>query len=138
MQTKYSNTFLLRRIPHSGARFQLSKSYKRHGRRKSNCIAIRNTRMRFRMDLRSFINITTVSMRSLHISCHSVRLQFSISGSRLKSLTVFVQVLHPYFKLAYIEHNWGDGDDSHAKNWKDDAEQLLEQTVSAFNFAFLL
>ena len=41
---------------------------------------------------------------------------------------------HPYFKLAYIERNWGDTDDPlHTRNWKDNAEQLLEQTVSTFN-----
>jgi hypothetical protein len=47
-------------------------------------------------------------------------------------------VLHPYFKLAYIKMAWGGADEQEkerrkgnedAKNWQDEAQQILEATV---------
>ena len=47
-------------------------------------------------------------------------------------------MLHPYFKLDYIEHAWGgeeeqateiDAGDLRAKNWKAEARRIVEQTV---------
>jgi hypothetical protein len=48
-------------------------------------------------------------------------------------------VLHPYFKLAYIKLAWGGAGEQEAecrkgnrqaKNWQDEAQKILEQTVS--------
>lgn len=48
-------------------------------------------------------------------------------------------VLHPYFKLAYIEMAWGGAAEQEvehqkwniqAKNWHEEAEKVLERTVS--------
>jgi hypothetical protein len=48
-------------------------------------------------------------------------------------------VLHPYYKLAYIKRAWGGPDEQaaeiaagnfDAKDWQDEAKQLLERTVS--------
>jgi hypothetical protein len=48
-------------------------------------------------------------------------------------------VLHPYYKLAYIELAWGgakeqeaeyDAGNFEAKNWQDEARKILERTVS--------
>jgi hypothetical protein len=49
-----------------------------------------------------------------------------------------ILVLHPYFKLAYIKMAWGGAEeqaeerrkgDKDAKNWQDEAQQILEKTV---------
>jgi len=46
--------------------------------------------------------------------------------------------LHPYYKLTYIEHVWGGAKEQEAeqeagkldaKNWQDEAQKVLEQTV---------
>jgi hypothetical protein len=51
---------------------------------------------------------------------------------------MFCAVLHPYYKLDYIELTWGGAEeqakeraagDPDAKNWKDEARKLVEQTV---------
>jgi len=48
-------------------------------------------------------------------------------------------VLHPYFKLAYIKLAWGGAEEQAAepqkgnrlaKNWQDEAQKILEITVS--------
>ena len=47
-------------------------------------------------------------------------------------------VLHPYYKLAYTKMSWGSEEEQdaaiaagnpHAKNWHDEARQLVERTV---------
>ena len=47
-------------------------------------------------------------------------------------------VLHPYYKLAYIQQNWGGIEEQdveraagnqHAINWQDEAEKVLEEAV---------
>lgn len=58
----------------------------------------------------------------------------------LHTILIYI-VLHPYYKLAYIEHAWGgekeqleeilDGNID-AKNWQDEAQQIVERTVSLF------
>jgi hypothetical protein len=56
-------------------------------------------------------------------------------------------VLHPYFKLAYIEMAWGGAEEQEeerrkgnreAKNWQDEAQQILEKTVCLTLSRFLL
>jgi hypothetical protein len=51
---------------------------------------------------------------------------------------VDILVLHPYFKLAYIKMVWGGEEEQkeerwkrnkEAKNWQDEAQQILENTV---------
>jgi hypothetical protein len=51
---------------------------------------------------------------------------------------VDILVLHPYFKLAYIKMAWGGEKEQkeerrkgnkEAKNWQDEAQQILENTV---------
>jgi hypothetical protein len=53
--------------------------------------------------------------------------------------TDYFLVLHPYYKLAYIKHAWGGPEEQakekaagnpNAKNWHDEARQIVEQTVS--------
>jgi hypothetical protein len=53
-------------------------------------------------------------------------------------LTDTVAVLHPYYKLAYIKLSWGGQKEQDAaiaegnpkaKNWHDEARQLVERTV---------
>ncbi|KAJ3714782.1 hypothetical protein C8R42DRAFT_590961, partial [Lentinula raphanica] len=48
--------------------------------------------------------------------------------------------IHPYYKLHWIEHNWGGAEaqqaeilagNSDAKNWIDEAEKIVEKTVRA-------
>jgi hypothetical protein len=47
-------------------------------------------------------------------------------------------VLHPYYKLDYIEMAWGGAEEQakeiragnkHAKNWQDEAKKIVEATV---------
>jgi len=51
-------------------------------------------------------------------------------------------VLHPYFKLAYIEIVWGgpveqeakrDEGNPHAKDWQDEAWKILKRTVCTYS-----
>lgn len=53
-------------------------------------------------------------------------------------MTIF-KVLHPYYKLAYIKLAWGGPDEQavekaagnvNAKDWQDEARQIVEKTVS--------
>ena len=53
-------------------------------------------------------------------------------------LTNTFTVLHPYYKLAYIKISWGGEEEQaaeikagnpNAKNWHDEARQLVERTV---------
>lgn len=55
----------------------------------------------------------------------------------------FFTVLHPYYKLDYIELTWGgaeeqkkefDAGNHDAKNWKDEARKVIEKTVSHTNW----
>lgn len=48
-------------------------------------------------------------------------------------------VLHPYYKLAYIKMSWGGPEEQaaeiaagilDAKDWQDEAKQIVEKTVS--------
>ena len=50
-----------------------------------------------------------------------------------------LQVLHPYYKLAYIKVAWGgpeeqadeiEAGNSDAKDWQDKARKIVEKTVS--------
>jgi hypothetical protein len=80
-------------------------------------------------------------MRSPHLSLHLV-------GSACKFVNVDCLssiALHPYYKLAYIELAWGgtkeqeaeyEAGNFEAKNWQDEAQKILEKTVS--NIAVLL
>jgi hypothetical protein len=52
------------------------------------------------------------------------------------------EVLHPYYKLAYIKHAWGGPEEQaaeiaagnpDAKDWQDKARQIVEKTVSLFS-----
>jgi hypothetical protein len=54
---------------------------------------------------------------------------------------LFQIVLHPYYKLAYIKLSWGGPDEQakeraegnpDAKDWQDEAKQIVERTVSSF------
>jgi hypothetical protein len=54
---------------------------------------------------------------------------------------IFHKVLHPYYKLAYIKLAWGGPDEqaaekaagnADAKDWQDEAKQIVEKTVSFF------
>ncbi len=74
-------------------------------------------------------------MRSPHLSLHLV-------GSTCKFVSVDCLssiALHPYYKLAYIELAWGSTKEQEAKyeagnfkakNWQDEAQKILEKTVS--------
>ncbi|KAF8173118.1 hypothetical protein BJ912DRAFT_859590, partial [Pholiota molesta] len=55
-------------------------------------------------------------------------------------------VLHPYYKLAYIKSAWGGPKEQaaeiaagnpDAKDWQDEAKQLVERTVSCFDSILL-
>jgi hypothetical protein len=55
---------------------------------------------------------------------------------------MFRAVLHPYYKLDYIELTWGGAEeqakeraagDPDAKNWKDEARKLVEHVVQLFD-----
>jgi hypothetical protein len=67
-----------------------------------------------------------------------------VSGSYFDfNLVLTFPVLHPYYKLTYIEHAWGGEEEQlkeiakgnlDAKNWQDEAQQIVENTVS-INFS---
>jgi hypothetical protein len=53
--------------------------------------------------------------------------------------SIMILVLHPYYKLDYVEMSWGGADEQtieyekgniNAKNWKDEACKLVEKMVS--------
>jgi hypothetical protein len=55
--------------------------------------------------------------------------------------------LHPYYKLAYIKHSWGGPNEQAAeiadgnadpKDWQDEANKLVEKTVSHMFYSFLI
>ena len=57
----------------------------------------------------------------------------------LNVVSFFAAVLHPYYKLAYIGLVWGGPEEQAkeiedgnpwAKDWQDEARQLVEKTVS--------
>lgn len=54
---------------------------------------------------------------------------------------MFITVLHPYFKLHYIKLAWGGAEEQaveiaagnkHAKNWQEEALNVVENAVSSF------
>ena len=54
---------------------------------------------------------------------------------------IFHKVLHPYYKLAYIKLAWSGPEEqavekaagnAYAKDWQDEAKQIVEKTVSFF------
>ena len=58
-------------------------------------------------------------------------------------LTNLFTVLHPYYKLAYIKLAWGGPEEQaaeiaagnpNAKDWQDEALQIVERAVSRFRF----
>ncbi|GLB39419.1 hypothetical protein LshimejAT787_0605810 [Lyophyllum shimeji] len=58
-----------------------------------------------------------------------------------KPVFVLALALHPYYKLAYIEHAWGGENeqqdaiakgDLDAKNWQDEAQQIVENTMRRY------
>jgi len=60
-----------------------------------------------------------------------------VSQTLNNNFSLFV-ALHPYYKLAYIEHVWGGANEQeaehisgnqHAKNWQDEACKILEKMV---------
>jgi hypothetical protein len=84
---------------------------------------------------RRSISIIHALMRSLRLSSHLVRSAYQfVNFDCLPSIA-----LHPYYKLAYIELAWGGAKEQEAeieagnyeaKNWQDEARQILEKTVS--------
>jgi hypothetical protein len=76
-------------------------------------------------------------MRSLCLSLHLVRSAYKTVN--VDYLLVSFIALHPYYKLAYIELAWGGAKEQEAeyeagnfkaKNWQDEAQKILEKTVS--------
>jgi len=62
-------------------------------------------------------------------------------GSSSPSLYYYIEIsaLHPYYKLEYIKMAWGGAKEQaeeievgneDAKNWQDEAQKILETTVS--------
>lgn len=54
-------------------------------------------------------------------------------------LLIDLSVLHPYYKFAYIKLSWGgpveqaaeiEAGNPHAKDWQDEAKQIVDYTVS--------
>jgi hypothetical protein len=67
--------------------------------------------------------------------------KFCLSYSNLL-LTSSFTVLHPYYKLAYIKLSWGGAEEKaaeiaagnlDAKDWHDEANKLVENTVRSTN-----
>src|SRR6266545_7082563 len=100
---------------------------------------MRCTRTHLPMALEKLESIILSLMKSLVLFWHSV------SPLHLFRATtnVIVEVLHPYYKLAYIKMAW-DGPEErdaeikagnvHAKDWQDEARKIVEKTVSHFVF----
>ena len=68
---------------------------------------------------------------------HFVRLRFLSCGDM--SISKTFEVLHPYYKLAYIKIQWGgpedqaaqiEAGDPNSKDWQDEAQKIVEKTVS--------
>jgi hypothetical protein len=75
-------------------------------------------------------------MKSLAISFLLVSSPISTA---IPVLILSNEVLHPYFKLAYIKLAWGGAEEQaadraagnkHAKNWQDEARKVVEREVS--------
>jgi hypothetical protein len=58
-------------------------------------------------------------------------------------ITIYYAVLHPYYKLAYIQLAWGGPKEKAAEialgnadavDWQDEAKKIVEKTVSPFDF----
>ena len=65
--------------------------------------------------------------------------KYSIAFYHVRYLIIHLQVLHPYYGLLYIKHQWGGADEQAAeiaagnlnvKNWQDEAMRHLEDMVS--------
>jgi hypothetical protein len=79
-------------------------------------------------------SIILALMKSPVLFWHSVSLL-----SLFRATTdVTVEVLHPYYKLAYIKMAWGGPEEQeaeikagniHAKDWQDEARKIVEKTV---------
>jgi hypothetical protein len=93
--------------------------------------------MRSLLVWKKWASTTPVSTRSLVLFSHSVRLRNQFM-SEIDTNAIFV-VLHPYYKLAYIKLQWGGPEEQaaemaagnyDAKDWHDEAKQIVERTVS--------
>lgn len=78
-------------------------------------------------------------MKSPVLYWHWVGLRFLSCQDTLINATF--EVLHPYYKLAYIGISWGgpneqaaeiEAGNPHAKDWQDEARKIVEKTVSSF------
>jgi len=79
-------------------------------------------------------SIILTLMKSLVPFWHSVSLL-----SLFRATTdVTVEVLHPYYKLAYIKMVWGspeeqeaeiEAENIHTKDWQDEARKIVEKTL---------
>ena len=131
----------LRKNQPSGVRSRHSRSFKRHGRRSRITQNTRCTRTHLPMVLERSESITLALMKSPVPCWHLVSLL------RLFRATtdVIVEVLRPYYKLAYIKMAWGGPEEQeaeitagnvHAKDWQDEARKIVEKTVGHFVFIY--
>ena len=83
-------------------------------------------------------------MRSQHLYW---RLVCSCLGSAIARSETQFAVLHPYYKLTYIELVWGGAKEQEAKreagnwdakNWQDEAQKVLERTVHLLRPVYLV
>ena len=95
----------------------------------------RFTKWQSRTGLISSGSITASLMRNRHIF---LLLVSPLIKSDLFGSQCFSAVLHPYYKLHYIEIAWGGAEEQaaevrvgnlDAKNWKEEALQIFETTV---------
>ena len=120
----------------SGACSLHSKNYKQRGKRSATARDTHYTKTLLTTASRRSVNITHAWTKSQALSLHSVT-HFSLP-SKICTKYEF-EVLHPYYKLAYIKLAWGgpeeqaagieDGDPD-AKDWQDEARKIVERTVS--------
>lgn len=89
------------------------------------------------MALERLESIIRSLMKSLVLFWHSVSLLSLFQATA----DVVIQVLHPYYKLAYIKMAWGGPEERdaeieagnvHAKDWQDEARKIVEKTVGHF------
>jgi hypothetical protein len=132
----YYITFLPRNSPHYGELSLRSKNFKPPGKLSAMTASTHYIGMRLETGWKSLGSTTRVSMKSLVISFRSV--SFTISTA-VPILIMSNEVLHPYFKLAYIKLAWGGAEEQaaeraagnkYAKNWQDEARKIVEREVS--------
>jgi hypothetical protein len=118
-----------------GACFLLWKNYKLHGRPNAMTNISLCTHLRSPMGLQNCKSTIRASTRSLAMCSRYVRL-ILLSPSNLPNLRL--TVLHPYYKLDYMEMAWGGAEEQakeikagnkHAKNWQDEAKKVVEVMV---------